>query len=525
MTHDPMAQARVNLCRPSVIDAPTTMPVRLIERREPVPTFRMMRIKSHEEMLRVGKYRDLLLDICELMPRVQQYQMQVGKTDPDTLLAECETLWRELVYWQETKLPQAGFASPTSSNTSPEDFDDLVKARYIIQSMVLHMAFGHISANVLRYWLSVGDSISGSPTVRRKLHDACLDNAKKSMMTIPLVQRAMEARNGPIILPFVAANIFNAATTFAIPVLRAVRSRVGGKRNPRPDEEDIRDLPAWPEGVTGSPPASAKRPRLFHNENDPTRRALIAMRTASPSSSHQSPQDDKVFTQMMYPTRKDSLFSSPMEAESMSRQPSSSKPIPAMVYSDALVRECATNILIILDGLTTLNANPLGSQAEQRLSELVTLYGIRESQYVQANPPPSAPANVDGGQTPALIRNFATNGLAMHGFGTMGEPISPLPGYKSAPDKPPVTDTAGLGLPQDMYFPLDQLFSSSYYTQPANPGYTYTDPAFPVYNVNNVQPEPTQQQAQPDQAFLNSLLQMDSSIWQNLLDAGAFAPS
>lgn len=76
-----------------------------------------------------------------------------------------------------------------------------------------------------------------------------------------------------------------------------------------------------------------------------------------------------------------------------------------------------------------------------------------------------------------------------------------------------------------MYFPLDQLFSSSYYTQPANPGYTYTDPAFPVYNVNNLQPEPTQQQAQPDQAFLNSLLQMDSSIWQNLLDAGAFAPS
>ena len=41
------------------------------------------------------------------------------------------------------------------------------------------------------------------------------------MDTIPAVKALVASRHGPVIAPLVAANCFNAATSFAVPVLRA----------------------------------------------------------------------------------------------------------------------------------------------------------------------------------------------------------------------------------------------------------------------------------------------------------------
>ena len=63
------------------------------------------------------------------------------------------------------------------------------------------------------------------------------------------------------------------------------------------------------------------------------------------------------------------------------------KRLPLTIYTDFTVIECATDILIILDALSELNANLLGQAAEQRFSTLTQQYGLRDSQNVQAIEP------------------------------------------------------------------------------------------------------------------------------------------
>lgn len=393
-TPDPFANTRINLCRPELVAIPITRPVVLdlpaphnLAAKQPDATFRVLRIRSRDELDRVYRLRHIMSDIADVIPRVQSYLRKVGKVDSDILLSECELLYRDLQAWWEVRLPQQGFAVPAVQDLDPTD---IVSCRYASQSLVLSLAIGHISANLLRHWLEVSDITASSPSPHRRLYAACLDNAKRCMETIPLIKALVKSRQGPIIVSFMAGNLFNAATSYAIPVLRAVRHWTA-----RDTQPDIASLPHWPGDDPRNPP----------------------QRTTNTAPGH----------------------------------------LPMSIYSDSTVKECATNILVILDGLSELKANPLGQQAEKRLGALIAQYGLRDAQSAGEQYAFDPSFNFVG-HTPKSVEEI------------------PFPGQNQ---------NAHTGL-------NDQMFGVS--TQTAD-----------------------------DFSFLNSLLQMDGSIWEGLMEAGAIS--
>ena len=388
---DPFAGTRVNLCRPEMAPIPTTRPVVLnlpaphnLASKQPDARFRVLRLRSEEELDRVYRLRHIMGDIADSIPRVQAYLRKIGKVDSDILLSECELLYRDLQAWVEIRLPQQGFTVPAVEDLDPTD---IVSCRYASQSLVLSLAIGHISANLLRHWLEVSDITSSSPSPHKRLYAACLDNAKRCMETIPLIKALVKSKQGPVIVSFMAGNLFNAATSYAIPVLRAVRHWTA-----RDTQPDIASLPHWPGDDPRNPP-----------------------QRANPASGH----------------------------------------LPMSIYSDSTVKECATNILVILDGLSELKANPLGQQAEKRLGALISQYGLRDAQ-------------------------------------SAGE--------------------------QYVY---DPSFNFVGHTPKSVEEIPFPNQAIPP--INGEQTFGMTAQTSDDFAFLNSLLQMDGSIWEGLMDAGALS--
>ena len=389
-TPDPFARTRLNLCRPDMTPIPIDRPVVLdlpaphnLASKQPDASFRVLRIRSQAELDRVYRLRHIMGDIADIIPRVQAYLRRIGTVDSDILLSECELLYRELQAWWEVRLPQQGFAVPAVEDLDPTD---IVSCRNASQSLVLALATGHIAANLLRHWLEVSDITASSPSPHKRLYAACLDNAKRCMETIPLIKALVKSKQGPIIVSFMAGNLFNAATSYAIPVLRAVRHWTA-----RDTQPDIASLPHWPGDDPRNPP---QRPTA--------------------SSGH----------------------------------------LPMGIYSDSTVKECATNILVILDGLSELKANPLGQQAEKRLGALIAQYGLRDAQSAGEQYAYDPSFNFVG-HTPKSVEEI------------------PFPGHM-----PTAT----------------------------------TDPTFGM-----------SAQTADDFAFLNSLLQMDGSIWEGLMEAGAIS--
>lgn len=371
---DPLAQVRINLCRPNMHPFHLTSPISL-----PLPSrpndaearFRNLRIRSQFEIDRVASYRHVINDVAALVPRVQDFTERTGHVDTEVLLGECELIYRDVLQFFEGTLPSLGFSPVPAAMIDPTD---IVSCRHACQGLILHLGLSHIAASLLRYWLEIGDIHESSPSLQKRLYTACLDNARRSLDTIPAVKIIVGSRQGPFVVPFIAANLFNAATSFAIPVLRSVRYWTS-----QDAAKDIAALPAWPDGM------------------DPRRK--------------------------------------PPLQESIGR-------LPPGIYTDATVKECATNILFILDTLTELNANPLGQVAERRLASLISQYGLRDVTNVPINVPYDP---------------------------SMG---SLLPDFGIPVDSAPTFDTSGIDSSDDF-------------------------------------------------AFLNSLLQMDGSVWEGLLEAGA----
>lgn len=368
---NPLGEVRMNLCRPNMAASHLTSPISL-----PLParasdgeaSFRIIRVRSVDELERVARYRHTIVDMAALVPRVKAFTERTGQVDAEVLLGECELIYRDVLHFREVTLVSADFSVPPVGSIDPTD---IVSCRRACQGLIMHLGTAHIAANLLRYWLEIGDIHESSPSLQKRLYAACLDNARQSMDAIPAVKVVVASRQGPFVVPFIAANLFNSATSFAIPVLRSVRYWTT-----KDAASDIAALPAWPESM------------------DPRNR--------------------------------------PPLHDSVGR-------LPPGIYTDATVKECATNILFILDTLTELNANPLGQMAENRLAALISQYGLRDAANVPFNVP----------YDPAM-------GMVHQTVPTQDVPVEPS-----------------------------------------------------VLDVND------------DFAFLNSLLQMDGSVWEGLLEAGA----
>ena len=311
-------------------------------------------------------------------------------------------------------MPSEQFGAPSADDV---DLTNIVSCRYASQSLVLNLAIGHIAANLLRHWLEFGDIGPSSPSPQRRLYAACMDNAKRTMETIPVIKALVSGKHGPMPVPFMAVNLFNAATSYAIPVLRSVRYWTS-----HDTQADISSLPVWPGPDPRNPPESQR----------------------------------------------------------------STGRLPLSIYTDSTVKDCATNILVILDGLSELKANPLGVIAERRLGALISQYGLRDAASVAE----SYPCLYDPASDPTLHESRPSS-------------KGPTPQIT-----PPVLPYPEAGIPTG--------------SGPEHPAVI----THPVIGPSVIASQMGEDAASTDDfTFLNSLLQMDESIWEGLLEAGALTRS
>ena len=325
------------MCRPNSAHSCLTGPIRLP--RPPStpqnqlfePSLRILRLHSAAEDARTTQSIDLSYEFTLFHPRVFTYLVLLRETaiDSPALIARCEGIYRDMKLWREERMNGTGFALPSLDTI---DVTDPIACRNLAQTICAHHAYFHVTAVLLQPLLAAGDTGLDPSSVQKNLHDACLVNAEESLATVPLVRAVVEARSGPLITPWIATNLFNAAMTFAIPVLRAIR-----RWTPVSYEEEIRRLPAWPEA-------------LYEFSHIPV---ALANETI----------------------------------------PSIKNRFPTEIYNDNEVRRCAANILNILDVMTLLKASPLGRSAEKRLRDLIVQTGLGES---RSYPPSDEPQPAAG---------------------------------------------------------------------------------------------------------------------------------
>lgn len=314
------------MCRPAeetiALKAPLDLPGWDSEGHHQLP-LRFLRVKSQEECRRTSLYRQLFMDLKDIAPKVRAHHTRLQGNDVslDISLAQSQDLQQSMLDWREHRLPSHGFSLPRIESI---DFTDPLACRNASQSLTLHNTIIFISTRLLRDWLASDPGDRPVLPAQSALQLACLDNATLAFETIPVVQALAASRFGPFVAAFSAATLFSAATTFAIPVLRAVGTPPVSNL-----EGEIGQLPEWPEHL---------HPRVYsYAEGRPT--------------------------------------------DAPGQQ------LPEHIFLDRKVKQYATNIVVILDALAILNASPLGKSAESRLYQLVEQYGLRGSQAVQPPEP------------------------------------------------------------------------------------------------------------------------------------------
>lgn len=320
-------------------------------------------------------FRECHAAFPDVIAQMREYQIQVLQMpanprpeEHERLMSHCDTVHRAIAHWREVRLPAAGFPFIRAADidlTSPNS------CQHAAQSLLNHHAMGHIDAVILRHWLDIDVGQIPSSALHPYLHAECLANAERSMDTIPTLRALLTTRYAPFVTSFAAGNLFNAATCFAIPVLRAVHLW-----SSQSQEEDIRLLPAWPDDHDIHPR----------------------------SHSH--------------PTTADSVRST----------------LPATIYIDSKIKRYANNMLVILDVLSILKASPLEELAEARLGMLIQKYGLRDSQafpFHDHTPPSAQAVGATNGRSdtitgPSIGFEYAGSKLS----GLVGAPAAPAQSHK-----------------------------------------------------------------------------------------------
>ena len=352
--YDNLADTTLNICRPDLRPVALRVPLDLdlpvdggahwpdrASYRVPDPItnaseFRVLRVKPATELERTAKFQLFLMEVTDLVPQITR--VQNAATD-EGRAEMAHSVYLQLLRMRDVRKDELGLSDDLLKTL---DTNEEVQRRLALQILVARSGYGHITGYLLRPWLSSANAASlspdsGYPTLHARLATAALENAEYCMKSIPLVQAMLPYPQANMIGAFISANLFNAATAFAVPVLRAVQAW----RNTGDSDEDVRALPAWPSSFYPFHTKGGAQPPIDWPGSS---------RTNNPQqSSTRGPDAD----------------------------------IAAAQHLGGNVGMYANWILLILDTLTLLKSNYLGKEAEERLRALVDAHHIRDGTRVR----------------------------------------------------------------------------------------------------------------------------------------------
>lgn len=226
---------RVNLCQTSAAHPFLKGPIELDLPGNTDLGFRVFRTVSKYERSKSAQYQLLMSDIDVIVTEIRTYQKRLARgfnsdQDRQNLAAHCQSLYASLFELRERKAPRLGFSD---INLGDLDLNDPASARSAAMALVITNAIGFLTSTITRPWL-----IEDPRTpLEQSLHDACLEAGNRAMSTMEVTKALVATRNAPFVPAFASGNLFNSATSFAVPVLRAVKLWTTDNR-----DDDIRDL-------------------------------------------------------------------------------------------------------------------------------------------------------------------------------------------------------------------------------------------------------------------------------------------
>ncbi|PWN49346.1 hypothetical protein IE53DRAFT_150512 [Violaceomyces palustris] len=239
---------------------------------------------------------------------------------------------------------------------------DKVLHRKAAQALLLHCGIRHMESVILRPWLA--ESVDDRSQLRQEFREGCLRLARKTVATIPPIKVVLSKGLVPFFGSWVAVNLFNAATTLAIPIVKVCYNGDGARTAQALGE--IRGVPAQ---------------SLGHD---------VSKGPGSPSTLSSLPDLKKVYNHGYGDTLRSSTDSN------------HDQPIPQADFERS-----TAEILMVLDMLSVLEKNPLAKIAKSLLSNLVEIHGFGKNREKTSS---TSPSNLSLDTNSKLLRESANRG-------------------------------------------------------------------------------------------------------------------
>jgi hypothetical protein len=245
---------RINYCRATTQHPFLKGPIELDLPGNAELGFRVFRTVSQHERSKSAQYQNLMADLDVIVGELRVYNKRAihgfdNDVERNNLAAHCQSLYVSLFEIRERKAPRLGFSD---TNLEELDLNDPASARSAAMALVIHNAIGYLSSSITRPWLTADPR---NP-VEQTLHDACLEAATRAMSTMSVTKALVATRNAPFVPAFSSGNLFNSATSFAVPVLRAVKLWTNENR-----DADIKELEVTPQLHLQHPDSAFGPPR------------------------------------------------------------------------------------------------------------------------------------------------------------------------------------------------------------------------------------------------------------------------
>ena len=285
---------------------------------QPEPAVRLFRLKSGAEVKQTATYAELALEIRDMYPTLRKYHRNVSTSTTEegreAALRNCTEILAYLGDMRRVKLPACGYPAPNENNL---DSMDLVSCGKAAQGLVLHGDITHMTWCILRRWILAPPLPAQAMSLLRRIQVAYLDNARFAIQHFDPLRDVISARLSPYVTTTIIINLYNAATTLALPVLRYARG-MGQKIF---DVRDVTSTSIWPNGPSGR-------------------------------------------------SVRETANTAPLKSESIA--------LSTMSFSELEVRQYAADVLRVLEMLSFLDACRLGESAKSALATLIGKYSIKD---------------------------------------------------------------------------------------------------------------------------------------------------
>lgn len=230
---------RINFCRATTQHPFLKGPVELDLPGTAELGFRVFRTVSQHERSKSAQYQNLMADLDVIVGEIRVYHKRIAPgfdsdSERHNLAAHCQSLYASLFEIRERKAPRLGFSD---TDLGELDLNDPASARSAAMALVIHNAIGFLSSSITKPWL-IEDPRTPA---EQSLHDACLEAGTRAMSHMAVTKALVATRNAPFVPAFSSGNLFNSATSFAVPVLRAVKLWTTENR-----DDEIKELKAVP---------------------------------------------------------------------------------------------------------------------------------------------------------------------------------------------------------------------------------------------------------------------------------------